>query len=222
MVALALSAAQVVMLSAPRLATGVQMLTADRVSFDLGLGRPVANEDLARAAAGAGRAMDRRTGPEAFAAFGLIRLEQATRGDALSPLGRRQLVEAMKAERAALALDPAAPFDWMRLAQAELLLDGLNARLAVPLKLSLQTGAFEPGLQMPRLDLAFQLWPQLDPPTRAAFSAQVRTAVQIRARAVADMAKRYYVRLYIRQALRADPAALAAFDGAYRAATSTP
>lgn len=205
----------------PRLAAGVQMLRADQVAFDLALGHAVDAAALQRAAEGSQRAIERGFGADAYSAFGLIRLRQAVAGDVMAPLGRRQLGDAVKAERAALMRDPAAPFDWMRLAQASLLLNGVKPELVAPLRMSLRTGAFEPGLLLPRLELAYLLWRDLDAPLRTAVAVQLKVAVQQDPREVAAIARRHYVRQHIREALQGSPRELADFDKAYAALTST-
>ena len=101
--------------------------------------------------------------------------EEAKRADAMSDLEK------------GLALAPADPAGWLRLAE---LRGTSDPGMIKALRLSIYTGAREPGLLLRRLDLGLAAWPSLDEELRTLMRDQIRHAASLDRGAVESIARR--------------------------------
>lgn len=137
-------------LALPRLGAAVAELPGRPVLEALEAGRPVDNAALHRLAAAAERS------------FALVPAGDAKRAEAAA---RVRLGDGATALAEGLALSPADPYGWLRLAHVT----GDSRALA----LSLRTGPWERELAHDRVAVAARLLPALDHATRQAIYAQV-------------------------------------------------
>jgi hypothetical protein len=87
---------------------------------------------------------------------------------------RHALVEAIAALRSALAVAPARPHAWTRLALAELAASGPSVKVAAALKMAIETGPCERELLVPRLRVALATLSYFPPVGEALIRDQIR------------------------------------------------
>lgn len=118
---------------------------------------------------------------------------------------------AAAAFRAALARNPAAPYDWARLTSAEYAL-GRPAVAAQAWRMSTVTGFFEPDLLERRLIQGWGLRSWLDAPGQVALDEQMTLFWLWDPGRLALFARRYGAEIRVRRLLADDPVALADFE----------
>ncbi len=126
----------------------------------------------------------------AWTDLGLAQLLLATT-EGIDGERRRSLVnEAIVSLNAGLALAPANPFAWTRLAYAESLAKGPSPQVVSALRMALFTAQYEPRLLFVRLELCFQVWSQFDAGDRDLIFKQVRFAWRIQPKRLVELALR--------------------------------
>ena len=202
-------------LAQPRLGAGLDMiplkLTADRMRA----GEPVPIPELKRAVQAGDAALARLADAGVQRDLGLVALDLAGRTE-LDPVARADFLgQAIAASRAALAGDPAQPYVWLRLAQAEARRGGLGPKVIQAYRMSLLTGPKMLDLLRPQVDLGLLLWPVLDPATRADVTRRIRGLARFKTWQLADIARRRLAIGPVRAALAAEPDLKAEFDRLY-------
>lgn len=148
------------------------------------------------------RAIRWQDSPRAWTDLGALQLEQAEAAGLATPQGRELAAHSLESHRKGLALDPAQPFAWMRMAKAELVTTGMTPALNPLLQMSIRTAPREPQLVLDRLELAFTVWPMLDKTTRAMMEEQVVIAARFYEKKLALMARRHLALDILAEALR--------------------
>ena len=134
--------------------------------------------------------------------LGALQLEQAEAAGLQTAQGRELAVRSLDSHRQGLALDPVQPYAWLRVAKAELVVNGMTPALNPPLQMSVRTAPREPQLVLDRLELAFTVWPTLDKTTRTMMNEQVVIAARFYEKKLALMARRHRASDILAEALR--------------------
>lgn len=148
------------------------------------------------------RAIRWQDNPRAWTDLGALQLEQAETVGLTTPQGRELAARSLESHRRGLAIDPAQPFAWLRMAKAELVTTGMTPALNPLLQMSVRTAPREPQLVLDRLELAFTVWPMLDRTTRAMMDGQVVIAARFYEKKLALMARRHQALDILAEALR--------------------
>jgi len=148
------------------------------------------------------RAVRWQDSPRAWTDLGALQLEQAEAAGFATEKGRELVGRSLESHRRGLALDPAQPYAWLRLARAEFVLHGVTPALNPPLQMSVRTAPREPQLVLDRLDLAFTAWPMLDKTTRAMMEEQIVIAARFYERKLAVLARQHQALDILAEALR--------------------
>lgn len=201
--------------SAPRLA-GALAADPERVVFDaLAQGRPVPASDMDRAAAALLDALAWHANATDAANLASLRLV-LSRSPGIDPELRRQLLDlSIRTNRWSLAHKPAQAFAWMNLALAEAERAGAGPELDPLLRLAIRTGPYEPRLVMPRLELAFSVWPDLSAETKTLVREQILVAAFYDPEALVGFAHRRNATAEILDALATDDMMLLRFQTAF-------
>lgn len=203
----------------PRLDTALLRVMPDGVVADLTAGGEPSLADVARAAtrlSGSSRLQPDAGGLGDLAA---LQLHQALAAGPETSAGARLAAASRQAQAAALERRPGDGFGWFRLAQATILSEGVGPEAARYLAASLTAYPAAGELLLPRLELAFLMWPLLAEETRAAVAPQIRLAAAgnfWRRRALVDLARSRFALPQVRAALREDAALAADFQQFYR------
>jgi hypothetical protein len=102
--------------------------------------------------------------------------------------------------RSGLALAPADPFGWNRLAYVEYRSHRL-IQAAGAWRLSIETGLFDHGLVPSRAESGLALWPYMDLPARDAFGEELYAYWRWEPTSVAGLAHRFHSESIVQQAL---------------------
>lgn len=143
--------------------------------------------------------------------LGLIELVAAELAEPGSAARKAALGEALRLNREALASNPAQPYVWLRLAQAELMAKGVGSEAAGAFAMSFKTGTQIVDLMQPRVSLGLTLWPALQAPERQRVLAQIRGLARFNARLLAETVLERPGLAQVRAALEDEPKLLAAF-----------
>ncbi len=162
------------LLALTRLLGAVSALPAGHALIAIREGRPVADDEIARAVA----AMEQSlrwggTRAESLSDLALLKLLQID-GDVIGPGESRLLTESLAAQRASLALAPANADGWARLTYAHYALSGLDRTSLGALEMSFRSGPLERAPMVFRLQLILREWDALDPEMRALGRVQIR------------------------------------------------
>lgn len=186
-VAVALGGA-LVWLGAPRLIAALGGLDARAVIWDARAGRAPPPERLAAAAAELDAAQRWAEDGEAMSDRGFLLVQQA-RATPPGPERGALLDRAARVTEAALAVAPAQPSAWARLAWLHVARG--DAAAAIPaLRLSLLTGPVAPALMGSRLELGLDLLSLMDADTRGLLRRQVRLLWIVSPETVAALSRR--------------------------------
>lgn len=121
------------------------------------------------------------------------------------------LAEAEYWQRKALALSPADPFGWFRLAYLIYRAEGPSARVAEAWRQSMINGPFEPRLIQARLEMGLQLGKLVPQEAESYVPRLIREMADEDMQALADLAKRGHYISIVESALMTAPAFLADF-----------
>lgn len=140
--------------------------------------------------------------PRAWTDLGALQLDQAEMAGFATARGRELADRSLDSHRRGLALDPAQPYAWLRLAHAEFVHNGVTPALNPTLQMSVRTAPYEPRLVLQRLDLAFTAWPMLDKTSRALMNEQIMIAARFYEKKLALLARRHQALDILAEALR--------------------
>ncbi len=174
--------------------------------------KPVDVEDLATLITARSRALSWADSGRDHAVLGLAQLLLARGPERASGYDQRVVEDAIVSLRDGLALAPASPHAWARLAYAELVANGPSAAVASALDMSLRTAPFEPRLLRVRVELSLHAWPYLTAEVRRLVHEQIRQAWR-QSRSQLIVIARYTGREnVVRRALSEHPAERAEFE----------
>mgnify|MGYP001028577356 FL=1 len=108
--------------------------------------------------------------------LGLAQMLMAEQREASDPERRRLINDAIQSLRNGLAVAPASPFAWTRLAFAEVFKSGASPAALSAFRFGMVVAPYEPRLALARISLGFSVWPKLQPPERRKILQQVRFA----------------------------------------------
>lgn len=201
----ATAGALLVALAVPRFMAAAISAPYDQTLRDMGdaaKAGSVSQEAISAAILSRKRALRWQDSPRLWTDLGALQLEQAEAAGLATPKGRELATRSLDSHRQGLALDPAQPYAWLRLAKAELVTTGMTPALNPPLQMSVRTAPREPQLVLDRLDLAFTVWPMLDKTTRAMMNEQIVIAARFYDKKLALMARRHQALDIVADALR--------------------
>lgn len=141
----------------------------------------------------------------------LIELVSAQRSEPDDPERIAYLESSVAAARQSLTNNPAQPYVWLRLAQAELLAHGVGTNAALAFTMSLETGPQVIDLMQPRVILGLVLWPVLDERQQTRVLAQIRGLARYNARILAETVLDRPGLPQVRMALADEPELMAEF-----------
>ncbi len=172
----------------PRTIAAVAMLPAGPVLHEIQNLRSVGRDDLEILIASQRRGLRFGESGRKWTDLGLAQLllarEQGVRGGIKVEMMSPAIVSLKKG----LALAPANPFAWTRLAYAQLLMMGPSPSVASSLRMAMLTARYEPRLLFIRLELCFQSWAYFKPEDRELVFQQVRLAWRKRHKRLVDVA----------------------------------
>lgn len=161
------------------------------------------SKDMLRAAiTGDKNALRWQDEPRIWTDLGALQLEQAEAAGFATPEGRALAAQSLGSHRRGISLEPAQPFAWLRMAKAELAINGMTPALNPLLQMSVRSGPREPQLVLDRLELAITVWPMLDKTTRAMMEEQVVIAARFYEKNLALMARRHQALDILAEALQ--------------------
>ena len=201
-------------LGIPRLDAAVAGLRAEAVlaALQSHTAPGPAIEQLTAASDAAARSLRLAADAETATLLGRLRFASALAIGLDSPEGQRLLAESRAATQSALALAPGLPVEWLQLSYENLLgAGGVNSAI-MPLRMSLRTGRYTYRLLVRRLDLALQLWANLDPSLRQEFEDQVRAGARANVYYIVTLAWHHHRVSDVRRMLADQPEALATFE----------
>lgn len=216
--------AAIVALALPQFMAALARTGGDPVIAAIAQGERVSDIRLERALASRSTAVNWWPLPRDLGDIALLQTLQARAMDPARQAGQRRLMldRAAAAARSALAQGAADPFLWMRLAEAGFLRDGLQPKVAVPLMQSMRLGPTLQSLILPRLELAFILYPTLTDPQREELYRQVRLAALWQPEWLVAHARARHALGIVRRGLAATPERLETFDLAWERSRQSP
>jgi hypothetical protein len=201
-------------LALPRTIAAVLKLPGNPVLTRIQERKPVDAEGLATLIASRKRAVFWADSGRDRAVLGLAQLLLARRSQGAGGYERGLAVDAIDSLRDGLALAPASPHAWTRLAYAELVANGPSAPVASALEMSLRTAPFDPRLLRVRIELCLRAWPYLTAAARRLVHEQVRLAWRQSGSELIAIARHAGREDVVRGALSQRPADRAEFDRA--------
>ena len=201
-----------VVLAIPRLAAGISEQQGTWAIAEIRSGTPPSKLDVRAAAAslrGANKWVD--TAPRR-AALARLHYADALRQNAKPEERRKAFLLSQEASRQAIALNPALPEPWLRLAQSEYGLNKNSPQMIRALAMTYRTGRYNRFSVFAMTELAFLTWAQLESDTRAIAIEQIAFAVKQRNRRLVAISERLRATPIVRRALRRQPELLAKFD----------
>lgn len=144
--------------------------------------------------------------------LGLAQLLIAERLDEDDPKRQKQIEQAIASLKRGLALAPANPYAWTRLAYASFQRDGWTPEALSALRLAFATAPYDPRLLLSRLRLSFLAWPHLLREDRELVFQQVRYAWHRDPDELTRLALDFGQINLVRAALLRDSEDLAAFE----------
>jgi hypothetical protein len=129
-----------------------------------------------------------------------------------APQRRERIEQAIASLKDGLALAPANPYAWTRLAYAAFQLDGWTPEALSALRLAFATAPYDPRLLLSRLRLSFIAWPHLQREDRELVLQQVRHGWRRDPDELTRIAFDFGQINLVRAALLRDPEDLAGFE----------
>ena len=108
--------------------------------------------------------------------LGLAQMLMAEKKKSSDPDRLRLINEAIYSLKTGLAVAPASPFAWTRLAFAETMKAGQSPAALSAFRFGLGVAPYEPSLALARISLGFAVWPDLRPAEQRMILHQVRLA----------------------------------------------
>jgi hypothetical protein len=163
-------------LGAPRLIAAVVMFPGGSILQKVQNLEPVDEEELKTLIVSQQRGLSWIASGRKWMDLGLAQLLLAEKKVANDPERLNLISSAIKSLRTGLAMAPASPFAWTRLAHAEILKGGASPEALGAFRFGLETAPFEPRLAIARLTLGVSLWDELQEDDRQLIFKQVRSA----------------------------------------------
>lgn len=203
-----------VVLALPRTAAGLAELHGTLTINELRSGAPVSDaaiESAMQSVKAANGWVD--TAPR-WAALARLHYARALLANRDSEERETELRLSQDASHRAIALNPALPEPWLRLAQSEFALNRVSPQMIRTLAMTYRTGRYNRFMVFAMSELAFVAWGKLDSETRKAASEQLAFAVIQRTSRLVAISERLHASAIVRRALRNQPKLLAKFDRA--------
>jgi hypothetical protein len=144
--------------------------------------------------------------------LGLAQLLIAERMDPNDAAWREETEKAIESLKSGLALAPANPYAWTRLAYGEFRLRGWSPVALSALRLAFITAPYDPRLLMSRLRLSFLAWPYINPEDEDLILQQIRYAWEHDPDELTRIAVGFNQANLVRAALLRAPDDLSAFE----------
>ena len=219
--ALALIAGAVLVVAGiPRTIAAFTMLPGDPVLREIQNLRPVERDNLDVLIVAQGRGLFFDESGRKWTDLGLAQLLLAREEGVQGGIGKEMVSEAIASLKTGLALAPANPFAWTRLAFAQSLITGPSPSVASALRMALLTARYEPRLLFIRLELCLQSWSYFRPDDRELVYGQVRFAWRKKPKRLVDLAVGTGRVNVVRAALLRSREDLSAFEKRLRERTS--
>ncbi len=220
--ALALIAGVVLVVAGiPRTIAAFTMLPGDSVLREIQNRRPVERDNLGVLIVAQGRGLFFGESGRKWTDLGLAQLLLAHEERVQGGIGKEMVSGAIASLKTGLALAPANPFAWTRLAYARSLITGPSPSAASALRMAMLTARYEPRLLFFRLALCLQSWSYFRPDDRELVYRQVHFAWRKNPKRLVELAVRTGRVNVVRAALllmsRKD---LSAFEKRFRERTS--
>jgi len=149
---------------------------------------------------------------ERWSAVGLLRYLQAREHSADKERRDSLLRASSAASRSAVSLNPAKGYAWLRLAQSELALHGVNEPVARALDMALRTLPANRGSVIGLVEMTLIAWPAMSDASRDRARAQFAYAVTVHPTRLVEVAEKRLASPIVRAALRRSPELLDRFD----------
>ncbi len=219
--ALALIAGAVLVVAGiPRTIAAFIMLPGGPVLREIQNLRPVEREKLDVLIVAQGRGLFFDESGRKWTDLGLAQLLLAREEGMQGGIGKEMVSEAIASLRTGLALAPANPFAWTRLAYARSLITGPSPSAASALRMAMLTARYEPRLLFFRLELCLQSWSYFRPDDRELVYRQVHFAWRKNPKRLVDLAVRTGRVNVVRAALLRSRKDISAFEKRFRERTS--
>ena len=196
----------------PRTIAALAMLPGGPVLREIQNLRPVGRDDLEILIASQRRGLRFGESGRKWTDLGLAQLllarEQGVRGG----IKIEMVSQAIVSLKTGLALAPANPFAWTRLAYAQSLTMGPSPSVAWDLRMALLTARYEPRLLFIRLELCLRSWSFFKPEDRELVFQQVRLAWRKNRKRLVDVAVKTGQVNVVRAALLGSRKDLSAFE----------
>lgn len=187
-------------------------ISAERVMGKIQDGRPVSLEELSQTISSQRQSLDWDETGRKWTDLALAQFLLAEKVEDDIETSQNLIAEGRTSLRNGLALAPANPFAWTRLAYVEFLRSGPSASVVPPLRMAISTARYEPRLLFPRLELCFSVWSHLEPKDRDVVIRQVLFAWRYDADGLVILAREYRQLELVRSILSQTPEEVARFD----------
>ena len=187
--ALALVAGAVLLVAGiPRTIAAITLLPGYSVLREIQNLRPVERDSLGVLIASQGRGLFFGETGRKWTDLGLAQLLLAREQGVQDGIGKELGSQAVASLKTGLALAPANPFAWTRLAYAQTLLTGPSPSVASALRMAMLTARYEPRLLFIRLELSLRSWSYFRAEDRGLVYQQVRFAWSKKPKRLVEMA----------------------------------
>ncbi len=172
----------------PRTIAALAVLPGGPVLREIQNLRPVGRDDLEILVASQRRGLRFGESGRKWTDLGLAQLLLAREQGVPGGIKIEMVSPAIASLKTGLALAPANPFAWTRLAYAQLLMMGPSPSVVSALRMAMLTARYEPRLLFIRLELCFQSWSYFKPEDRELVFQQIRLAWRKNGKRLVDMA----------------------------------
>lgn len=205
--------AVLIVVSFPRLLSSINLLPGRPILSAIEQGKKVSAGELDTLVTAQQTASNWTRSGRVSTDFALAQLLRSEAAGFNSTNGKVLLRDAHRALRQGLAVAPANPFAWLRLAYVEIADRGPSVNAANALQMSISSGEAEPFLLVARLELCFRVWDRFDANWRKRIENQVRRVPVRDLGKLAVVARRTGAEKLILRALQTKPRKLAVFKG---------
>ncbi len=196
----------------PRTIAALAMLPGGPVLSEIQNLRPVGRDDLEILIASQRRGLRFGESGRKRTDLGLAQLLLAREQAGLGGIKIEMVSQAIASLKTGLALAPANPFAWTRLAYAQSLMTGPSPSVASALRMALLTARYEPRLLFIRLELCLRSWSYFKPEDRELVFQQVRLAWRKNGKRLVELAVKMGQVNVVRAALLRSRKDLSAFE----------
>ncbi len=163
-------------LGAPRLIAAFVMFPSGPVLEKIQSLQPVEMEDLEILISSQRRGLSWSQSGRKWTDLGLAQILMSEKKDPSDPERLWLINDAIESLKTGLAMAPASPFAWTRLAYAETMKAGPSPGALSAFRFGLVMAPYEPHLALARISLGFAIWPELQPADKRMIFEQVRFA----------------------------------------------